>query len=179
MEYKFSLKKRKRKIFRVKKELDTRMYTMSNSSLTCGCQVGLILQFSFTHRTDSPGSISIPLCIMSQVGFGHLVQDTHSGDKLPKIRVLLPDSSPADIHHRDKDQSDGNNSAERDRLSPAPTHHEQQLIHVPGGLSAVTAPSLLHPRGLTRYLWIPRPTTGSDLFFLGILSPEGEILVWK
>ena len=67
----------KKKVFRVKKELDTPMYTMSNSSLTCGCQVGLILQFSFTHRTDSPGSISIPLCIMSQVGFGHLVQDTH------------------------------------------------------------------------------------------------------
>ncbi|EPQ04370.1 Carcinoembryonic antigen-related cell adhesion molecule 1 [Myotis brandtii] len=44
---------------------------------------------------------------MSQAGFGNLVQDTHNGDKQPKVRVHFPDSSPTDIHHIEKAQFDG------------------------------------------------------------------------
>ncbi|EPQ09350.1 hypothetical protein D623_10000871 [Myotis brandtii] len=44
---------------------------------------------------------------MSPAGFGNLVQDTHSGDKHPKVRVPFTDSSPTDIHHIEKEQFDG------------------------------------------------------------------------
>lgn len=102
----------------MKEQLDSSVYTVSDCSRPLGVGWG---EFYFTHRTDCPGLCLHPPLIASQAGFGPLVQVTHSGHKLPKIRAPFPDASPADIHHpRRKDQPDGVTQQRETSLSPTP-----------------------------------------------------------
>uniref|UniRef100_L7N1Q7 Ig-like domain-containing protein n=1 Tax=Myotis lucifugus TaxID=59463 RepID=L7N1Q7_MYOLU len=155
-------------------------------------------EFYFTHRTASPRLSSISLCIMSQAGFGNLVQDTHSGDKYPKVRVPFLDSSPTDIHHREKEQFDGSEGAELEqplsgpcqnvltaKVLGSPSAHPQEISPGDSLVKSIHNKCLLfeqlsfqifihspifssNPSGLIRCLWIPRSIIVSYPSYLGV-----------
>ena len=79
-------------IYRQKDRLDASTYTVSASSLTLGCGVRWIL---FTHRTDRLGwCFHSPFAWCLVLGFEHLVQDTHCGDKLQRVRNAFQEPRP-------------------------------------------------------------------------------------